>query len=369
MKQESLARFIATEVEPNAEQWERDRHVPADAFTKAGKVGLCGLMVPADQDGEDLSLLELVNIFEHLAYSDMGFAFALVPHNNLSNAIARHGTEEVKRRFLPGMLRGDTIGAFLLTEPGAGTDAARISTTAECVDNRWYLNGEKSWVTNGSRAELLRVYAQTEPGAGAKGIAAFLVETNQPGVSRTESYEMLGAHATGAGGFGFKNVELQPEQLFSAPGVAYKAAMDAIGLARVLVASLCTGILKRALDVAVERLKQRHAFGQRLADKQGLRWMLADVATDLQAAQLLTEIAAYAIDHCEADAIVKTAHAKKFAARAATKGIEQCMQVFGADGLLHSNPLARQFAGAKMAHYLDGSTEVQNLVISKSLFD
>lgn len=369
MKHTLLEAFIASEIEPNAARWERERHVPPEVFSKAGAAGLCGLMVPTEDSGAGATLLELTGVFERLAYSDMGFAFALIPHNNLSNAIAREGSNELKSKYLPAMLAGESLGAFLLTEPGVGTDASRISTTASLNNGRWVINGDKSWVTNGSRADVLRVYAQTEPGSGAKGIAAFLVDANQQGVAPQERYEMLGGHATGACAIHLNNVEVQPVQLFTPPGIAFRAAMDAIGLARVLVAALCNGILKRALDVATERLKSRQAFGQRLADNQGLRWMLADVATDIQASVALTEIAAQAIDVQAADEIVRAAHAKKFAARAASRGIEACMQVLGADGLLHDHPLARQHAGAKMAHYLDGSTEVQNLLISKSLLD
>jgi alkylation response protein AidB-like acyl-CoA dehydrogenase len=365
---DALTQFIASEIEPHAQRWEKDRLVPNETFEKAGQAGLCGLMVPIEDGGYNLPLGELVTVFEKLAYSDMGFAFALIPHNNLANAIAREATGPVKNRYLEAMLAGELLGAFLLTEPGVGSDASRITTRAELTGNRWLLNGEKSWVTNGSRAGLLRVYAQTEPGSGASGIAAFLVDADQAGVTSSQPYDMLGGYAIGVGAVSFSQVELHEGQLLSPPGVAYAAAMGAIGLARVLVAALCVGILQRALEVCVERLDQRHAFGERLADKQGLRWMLADVATDLKAARALTHIAADAIDSNQADSIVQAAHAKKFAARAATKGVEQCMQVFGADGLLQDHPLARHLAGAKMAHYLDGSTEVQNLLIAKALF-
>lgn len=369
MDKATLTHFIESQIEPNVAQWERDRDVPMETFRKAGQAGLCGLMVPIEEGGSNLPLSKLVPVFEQLAYSDMGFAFALIPHNNLSNAIARESAPSLNSRYLQAMLSGELLGAFLLTEPDVGSDASRIKTRAELRDGRWFLNGEKSWVTNSSRAGLLRVYAQTEPGSGARGIAAFLVDADQAGVKRSSSYDMLGGHAIGVGGVSFSQVELDQGQLLSPAGVAYAAAMEAIGLARVLVAALCAGILKRALDVSVERLAQRHAFGGRLADKQGLRWMLADVATNLNAARALTDIAASAIDSNQVDCIVHAAHAKKFAARAATQGVEQCMQVFGADGLLQTHPLARHLAGAKMAHYLDGSTEVQNLLISKALFD
>lgn len=369
MEQRNIEAFIASELEPNAARWETQRHVPKEAFTRAGANGLCGLMVPQADGGFGLPLLDLTRVFEQLAYSDMAFAFALVPHNNLANAVAREGTEAIKARYLPGMLAGQSLGAFLLTEPEVGTDASHISTTATMRDGQWVINGDKSWVTNGTRADVLRLYAQTESGSGARGIAAFLIDADQPGVERLAPYEMIGGHATGACGIRLRGVEATPEQMFSPPGVAYRAAMDAIGLARVLVAALCNGMLKRALDEAADRLRSRQAFGQRLADNQGLRWMLADVATDIEASVALTEIGARAIDAEAEDQLVQAAHAKKFAARAATRGVEACMQALGADGMLHNHPLARQLAGAKMAHYLDGSTEVQNLLIARSLLD
>ena len=365
----SLTRFIDTEVEPHAQRWEQDRRVPRRAFDLAADVGLCRLMVPVADGGHGLPLPDLIEVFEAIAYSDMGFAFALIPHNNLAAAVAAADAYAHRDELLARLIKGESLGAFLLTEPSVGTHASRIETTAITTGSGWCLDGEKAWVTNAPHSDVLRVYAQTEPGSGARGIAAFLVDADQPGVIRTEPYEMLGGHSIGAGGFRFEGAELTEDQLLAPPGIAYRAAMDAIGLARVLVCSLALGVLERALDVTRERLKSRHAFGGRLADQQGLRWLLADVATDIEAARALTINAARAIEADEPDSLVTTAHAKKFAARAATRGLEQCMQALGADGLRQSHPLARHLAGAKMTHYLDGSTEAQNLVIAKALLD
>ena len=256
------------------------------------------------------------------------------------------------------------LGAFLLTEPGAGSDASALSTTAIAHGDSWLLNGEKTWVTNATEANVLRVYAQTEPGSGSRGIGAFLVRADQPGVVREEAYEMLGAHASGTGGFRFHDVELEASQLFSPTGEAFRRAMDAIGLARVVVAAMCVGLLRRGVETAVRYVKNRKAFGAPLSDRQGLRWLLADVATDIGAANGLTQAASAALDTSAPDAAVRTAHAKKFAARVAMDGLAQCMQALGANGFRHDQPLARHMAGAKMAHYVDGTTEVQNLVIS-----
>ena len=164
-------------------------------------------------------------------------------------------------------------------------------------------------------------------------------------------------------------MELEAGQLFRSPGIAYREAMDAIGLARVVVASLCIGILRRGLETAIEYLKNRQAFGAALSEYQGLQWLLADVSTDIEAADGLTRAASLALDEDQPDGILKAAHAKKFAARAATNGLAQCMQALGANGFRQHRPIARHYAAAKMAHYIDGTTEVQNLLIARSLFD
>jgi alkylation response protein AidB-like acyl-CoA dehydrogenase len=266
------------------------------------------------------------------------------------------------------MLDGSIMGGFLLTEPGTGSDAAAITTTAIADGDGWLLNGAKAWATNGTHADVLSTYAQTRPGSGAKGIGGFLVDADQPGVIREPAYEMLGAHSTGTAGFRFEDVTLSPDQLMVPPPGAFRAAMEAIDLARVVVSAMCAGMLRRSLDIAVDYVSERRAFGQPLSAQQGLRWMLADVATDLEAATALTTAAATALDDESPDRAVRAAHAKKFATRVTMDGISQCMQALGANGFRHDRPLVRHLASAKMAQYLDGTTEIQNVVIARSLF-
>jgi alkylation response protein AidB-like acyl-CoA dehydrogenase len=301
-----------------------------------------------------------------LAAADLAFAFALVVHNNLAGAVARGASEAQRRRYLPDMLAGRRVGAFLLTEPRGGSDAAAIKTRAIRDGAGWRLDGEKAWVSNAAHADLLSVYAQTDPPAGWRGIASFLVEADAPGVERLEPYKLLGGHALGAGGFRFHGARLAADALFAPAGAAFKAAMAGIDFARVNVAAMCCGLLEDALDRALERIAARPAFGGVLADQQGLQWLLADVATDLEASRLLAYEAAAKLDAGE-DPAASAAHAKKFATRAALKGVADCMQAMGAEGLKHDHPLARHLAGAKMAQYLDGATEIQNVVIARAL--
>lgn len=365
---DTARRFAAEVVDPQAAAWEHDRRLPRHAITAAAEAGLCGLVVPEELGGQGLGVTEMAQVLAALAAADMGFTFSLVCHNNLAGAIAANGTPHQQDRYLPGMLGGLLLGAFLLTEPGTGSDAAAITTTAVADGDRWRLNGAKAWVTNATHADVLSVYAQTRPGAGSRGIAGFLVDADQEGVIREPGYEMLGAHSTGTGGFRFEEVALGPDQLMTPPPRAFGAALGAIDLARVVVSAMCAGMLDRSLEVALDHVSRRQAFGQPLSAQQGLRWMLADVATDLEAARALTATATTALDTGADDRGVRAAHAKKFATRVALDGIAQCMQALGASGFRHDQPLARHLASAKMAQYLDGTTEIQNVVIARSLF-
>lgn len=367
---ETAREFARDVIDPAAPSWERERRLPRETIVEAADQGLCGIVVPTELGGQGLGSKEMAEVLQSLAYADMGFTFALVCHNNLAGAISRRGSEQQREKYLPGMLDGSILGAFLLTEPGTGSDAAAITTTAIADDAGGYrLNGAKAWATNGTHADVLSTYAQTQPGSGSKGIGGFLVDADQAGVVREDAYEMLGAHSTGTASFLFDDVQLDDGQLMVAPPEAFRAAMEAIDLARVVVAAMCAGMLQRGLETAVDYVSGREAFGKPLSQQQGLRWMLADVATDLEAAQALAERATTALDDNAPDKAVKAAHAKKFSTRVTMDGLSECMQALGANGFKQDFPLARHLASAKMAQYLDGTTEIQNVVIARSLFD
>lgn len=365
---ETARAFAREHIDPKAAEWERDRRLPRETITAAARAGLCDLLVAPQRGGKGQGIDGMAGVMQALAAGDMGFAFALVCHNNLAGSISARGSEAQQDAYLAPMARADLLGAFLLTEPEAGTDAAAIRTRATRDGDGWLLSGEKAWITNASDADLLCVYAQTEPGSGPRGIAAFLVRADQPGVERGAPYHMFGAHATGAGGFTFRDVRLDAGQLFLPPGQAFRAAMAAIDIARVVVSAMCAGMLRRGLEIAVDYLRNRDAFGGPLSDKQGLQWMLADVATDIEAGAALTARATAAIDAGDPGAGVLAAHAKKFATRVTMSGLSDCMQALGANGYRQDWPLARHLASAKMAQYLDGTTEVQNIVIARGLF-
>ena len=358
--------FADRQVTGSAQAWERERRLPREIFQAAAAAELCGLVVPQEMGGLDLGVAAMARVMEVLAAADMAFTFALVVHNNLGGNIARNGSDAQRARYLGDLLAGRRIGAFLLTEPKGGSDAAAIDCAAVRDGDGWRLHGEKAWVTNAATADVLSVYAQTDAAQGWRGVACFLIAADADGVERLPAYELLGGHALGAGGFRFEGARVAAGDMLLGPGEGFKAAMAGIDFARVNVAAMCCGMLQSGLDAAFRRMAGREAFGQRLSDFQGLQWLLADVATDLQASRLLAYDAARALDAGE-PATLAAAHAKKFATRASLPGLSQCMQAMGAEGLKQRYPLARHLAAAKIAHYLDGTSEIQNVVIAREL--
>jgi alkylation response protein AidB-like acyl-CoA dehydrogenase len=351
--------FSQREVAPQAARWERERAYPREAMRAAAAAGLTRIQIPAALGGLDLRFRAKLRIIEEIARDDFAFAFALVNNHNAASRLARDGTDGQRARYLDGLLRGELIGAVALTEPSAGSDFGAIRTRAERVAGGWRLNGEKAWLTNGAAVDVVVVYAQTDPAAGSKGIAAFVVDAKQKGFERGAAYAMSGAHAMGAAGLQLHDYFAADEDLFYAPGAAFKTALISITGARIYVAAMCCGMVEEALGLALARARERSTFGQPLIARQGLRWMLADTATDLEAARLLTYRATRLLEAGE-DAVMAAAHAKKFATRMAERRLPDCMQVFGAEGLLESHAIGRHIAAARVAHYTDGTTEMQN---------
>ncbi len=358
--------FAAEHIAPHAADWELNRSVPVTTFREAARAGLTGVLVPKALGGRGARHVAAAKVLEELAGACFAFTFGLWVHNNLLNSIARNGTPDQIARYVPAMLAGERIGAFCLTEPGAGSDAAAITTRAEQSADSWRLSGEKAWVTNGVQADVFGVYAQTNPAQGWRGIASFLVSGDAPGLIREAPYTLLGGHAMGVTELRLTDCPVPETDLLFGPGDGFKAAMRGITAARTFVGAGCCGILTSSLQTALRYGATRQTFGKPLLSFQGLQWELADVATDLEAARLLTYQAAAALDRGEA-AVAEAAHAKKFASRVALTGVSQCMQALGAVGLRTDAPLARHLATAKMTHYLDGATEIQNIVISRAL--
>ena len=358
--------FACEQVSPHAATWEEERRMPLETFRAAAEIGLGGLFIPRALGGLEASHAAVARVLEEISGHCMTFAFSLMVQNNAAGIIARNGSEQQIERYLSDLLQCKRWGAFCLTEPEVGSDAAAISTTATKMDDGWELNGAKAWVTNGSVADLLCVYAQTEPSQGWRGIACFLVEGDTAGVQREPAYALMGTHAAGTTGVLFSRCRIPDQNLLLGPGDGFKAAMVGINRARAFIAAMCCGMVRRSLGIALDYAHQRRAFGKPIAEFQGLQWQLADIATDLEAARSLTYEAARVLDDGNC-AILESAYAKKFATRVAMKRIADCMHVMGAVGYRADYPFGRHLANAKMSDFIDGTTGVQNMVISRQL--
>jgi len=365
---ETARRFAREVVMPNAARWERERRMPLDTLKQAAALGFARIQVSTAHGGLGMSFFAKLRVAEELSHGCMGFAFSLINLHNAAWRIALEGKPDHLARYLPALMRADRLGGAALTEPGAGSDFAAIATSARRRDGGWLLNGEKAWITNAAHGDLYFCYAQTEPGARGKGIACFLVDGTRPGFERVVPFELMGGHAIGAGGFRLTDYFVPDDGLIYPPGTAFKAALAGINGARTYVAAMCCGMLEAALACALRYGAARRSFGARVVDHQGIRWKLAKVANDLEAARLLAYRAAALIDAGE-DALLAASHAKKFASEMIVERLSDCMQAMGAAGLREEYPIGRHLALARIANYVDGSTEIQSERIGALLLE
>jgi alkylation response protein AidB-like acyl-CoA dehydrogenase len=356
---EAARRFGREEVAPHAARWERDRAVPRDAIRAAARLGLTAIEVPKAQGGQGAGFLAKALIAEALARHCMAFAFSLVNTQNAAARVAREGSPAQIERHLAALIAGERMGGTSLTEPGAGSDFPAITTLAQKVPGGWVIDGEKAWLTNAATAETILLYAKTARQGGNDSIAAFLIDARAPGFERLPAYALMGGHAIGAGGIRLTQYRAEDDALFYPPGEAFKRALAGINGARTYVAAMCCGMVAEALRIALDYGARRHAFGRRLLDHQGLRWSLVDVAADLEAARALTWRAALLIERGE-DAVLAAALAKKVAVEMAQRRLGECQQAMGAEGLREDYPFGRHIACARIAGYVDGTTEIQN---------
>lgn len=350
---ELAAQYVA----PGAARWAREQLTGSELLALAAEVGLLGLQVPVAHGGRGLSFSCKAQAAEILAAADFGVAMALINTHNVAEQLARLASPGLAQRLIPALVSGRHSACTALTEPGAGSDFSAIQTQAVAVPGGWQLDGVKSWITNAVHAEVIVVYAQTRVGAGAAGIAAFVVEAQRPGFQRLPADDALPVSTIGAGGFRLQAYHCTEEEMLSPPGEAFKDILCAINGARTYVAAMCCGMVGQALRVASDFGNQRQAFGKSLLGHQGWRWPLADAAIDLEAARLMVSQACNMID-AGRQAQSSAAKAKVFATRMAQKHIAALMHAMGAQGLGENYPFVRHLAASQIAALVDGSTEM-----------
>lgn len=349
--------FARDVVRPGAPRWEAERRIAREAITGAAAIGLTGLEVPAAFGGLGLGYRVKARVAEVLGAADFAFTMSLLNTHNVAAKLAREAPAELAGRHVPELLSGRRLGCTALTEAGAGSDFGAIATTATRTAAGWRLDGAKAWITNAAEAELVVLYAQTQGGSGGRGIACFLVDAARPGFVREPAFALTGQHAIGAGGFRLEGYLARDDEMLQPPGQAFKSALRSINGARVYIAAMCNGMVGEALRVASDYGLQRRSFGRPLAEHQGWRWRLAEAATELEAARLLVAKAAARIE-AGADAQLCAARAKLFATRMAERQLPLLAQAMGAEGLREHQPFGRHLAGARVACFVDGSSEM-----------
>ena len=354
---ERAAQFAREVVAPNAARWERERRIGREAISAAAAIGLTRLQVPVDQGGLDCSFTCKAQVAEALAGADFAFTMSLINTHNVAAKLAREAPPAIAAPWVAELIAGRRIGCTALTEPGAGSDFSAIETLATRSGDGWRLDGHKAWITNASEADLIVLYAQTEAGSGARGIAGFVIDATRTGFVREDAFSLAGQHAIGAGGFRLDGYRAQPGEMLQPPGQAFKSALVSINGARSYIAAMCCGMVAQALAIASAFGAHRQTFGRPLDQHQGWRWRLAEAATDLAAARHLVADASARIDAGE-DAQLASAQAKLFATRMADRHLPALLQAMGAEGLREDYPFGRHLIGARVAGFVDGSSEM-----------
>jgi alkylation response protein AidB-like acyl-CoA dehydrogenase len=354
-------RWVQDVVQPNIRTWERSTSYPRAAVVASG---LTGMFSPAADGGLDLSPTDAIGVFEQLGRGDAALAFSISMHNAVAAAVTRAGSERVRDRWAGPLVSGEALGCLSLTEPQAGSDATAITTraTRDGAGDLWRVTGRKAWVSLGGEADVYALVAKTSDQPGHSDIAMFVVDGLDPGIRHSAPYDKAVSSFLPITDMELADVSAQ---LLVPPGEGMRAALGAIDVARFDIAAIANGLHAEALDVATAYALERTAFGKPLLEHQGLAFALADVATELEAARGLTHRAAKLLG--TADGRVAVAHAKRFGPDVAVRAAIACSEVLGANGWLNDHPLARFISLAKMLQVVDGTAEIQRIVIARDL--
>ncbi|MGA8098656.1 MAG: acyl-CoA dehydrogenase family protein [Candidatus Cybelea sp.] len=362
----SLAAEIAQrEIAPFVAQWDRDRVFPRELYRKLTDAGIMGILVPEEFGGAGADYLSYALAIEELARVDAGTAVTVSVHSMICSAIGKLGTQRQKERWLPALASGDAIAGFALTESDAGSDAAAIRSTASRAAGGYVVRGRKQWCTTGSYAGVIMGMFRTG-GAGARGVSAFLIEPNLPGITVERVTEKLGIHTSNTCDLAFDGVELGEDALLGEEGAGFGNAMTALTAGRIGIAAQAIGILAACLDESVKFAKERAAFGKPIGAFEGISFKVAQMAMDLDAARLLNYRAAAMADAGESFALAAS-KAKLFASTAARKHAAEALQIHGGYGYTCEFPVERHYRDAKITEIYEGTSEIQQLIIARSL--
>jgi alkylation response protein AidB-like acyl-CoA dehydrogenase len=366
---QALARDVAqAEIEPNAADWDREHRFPTELYRKLAELGLMGVCVPAELGGAGADFVSYILVLEELSRADAGVGVTVAVHTSACTLpLVAFGTAEQRERFVPPLATGETIGAFALTEPGAGSDAGSLITRADPEGDDWVLNGAKQWITNGSYAGTFLLFARTDQDVvGARGISAFVLGAEHVRVTREE--EKLGLNSSSTVDLVLEDARVSRDRLLHEEGRGFTVAMSTLDGGRIGIAAQALGIAQAAYEVALAYAKERRSFGKRIADHQAIQWKLADMSTEIDAARLLVYRAAWLKEqgepHTEAGA-----KAKLFASEMARRQTAEAIQILGGYGYTKEFPVERYYRDAKITEIYEGTSEIQRIVIARKILE
>jgi alkylation response protein AidB-like acyl-CoA dehydrogenase len=365
--QRTVRAFCEEKVKPHARRWDDEETFPWEVVRELGPMGLLGMNVPEELDGSALGALGGAVVIEELARFDGSLALTVASHNGLGTGhILRFGTEAQKRRWIPPLARGEKLAAWGLTEPGSGSDAAAMRTTAVRRGGAWILNGAKTFITQGSVGDTFVVLAVTDPERKQKGISAFVLEKGMKGFSQRPIHGKLGMRSSDTAELHLEDVEVPDEHRLGAVNEGFLDTLRILDRGRITIGALAVGLGQGALEEARAYAKERRAFGKPIAEHQAIAFMLADVATEVDAARLLVRRAAAL---CDAGAPFGTeaSMAKLYASEAAMRATSRAIQVHGGYGYTKDFPVERYYRDAKLCEIGEGTSEVQRIVIARSV--
>jgi alkylation response protein AidB-like acyl-CoA dehydrogenase len=359
--------FAESELKPHVMEWDEAQHFPVEVFKKAGELGMLGVTIPEQYGGAALSYVDYSNIIEELAVVDSGFALSVAAHNSLGTGhIYLGGNDEQRQRWLPKLTSGEWIAAWGLTEPGSGSDASGMRTVAVKDGNEWVLNGTKNFITNATYADISVVLAVTDRSDQKHGITAFAVEMDRKGIRPGKKENKLGMRVSDTAELVMEDCRVPESAILGRIGYGFIDAMKILDGGRISIGALSVGIARGAFEAARDYSKTRTAFGQPISDFQAIQFMLADMATEIDASRLLCYRAAAMKDSGER-VTQFSAMAKLYASEVAVRATEKGVQIFGGYGFIKDFPAEKFYRDVKLCTIGEGTSEIQRMVIARSL--
>jgi len=363
----TVREFAESEIRPHVMEWDEAQQFPMDLLQKLAALGLLGITFDERYGGAAMSGVDYCICIEEIARVCPAIALSVAAHNGLCTShIARFASDELKDRFLPRLVQGEVLGAWGLTEAGAGSDAANMRTVAARQGNCWVINGAKTFITHGRIGGVMVVMAITDRAKAHRGISAFVVEHGTPGMSAGKKENKLGMRASDTSEVIFENCRIPATQLLGEEGQGFINTLQILDSGRIGIAALSVGLAQGAYEAAREYAKERRQFGQPIASFQAIQWKLADNATRIEAARLLTYRAAYLRDK-GVRTTTESSMAKLFASEAAVKAADDCVQIHGGYGFVKDYPAEKYFRDVKLLTIGEGTSEIQRLVIARQL--